>query len=160
MFLRYWNNPTATTDKFVEGPQGKWMLTGDQGYKDPEGYFLFRGRDDDIIKTSGYRVGPGEVENCLLRHPAVSMCAVIGKPDQTRGELVKAFIVLRPNFSMLFTCCLVASCSSVLSSPVLILFFFFQCLQRNLRQKFKNLSSKIWQNMNILANLSLSIRFR
>jgi acetyl-CoA synthetase len=91
MFLGYWNNPAATSAKFM----GDWLLTGDQGAMDDEGYIHFVGRDDDVITSGGYRIGPGEIEDCLLKHPAVSMVAVIGKPDPVRTEIVKAFIVLK-----------------------------------------------------------------
>jgi acetyl-CoA synthetase len=92
MFLGYWNNPVATAEKFI----GDWLVTGDQGWCDPEGYLHFQGRDDDVITSGGYRIGPGEIEDCLLHHPAVAMCAVVGKPDPLRTEIVKAFIVLKP----------------------------------------------------------------
>lgn len=95
MFLEYWGNPQATADKFV----GDWMLTGDQGVMDADGYVHFVGRDDDVITSSGFRIGPGEVEDCLLRHPAVRLAAVVGKPDPLRTEIVKAFVVLRDEFS-------------------------------------------------------------
>lgn len=91
MFLGYWRKEDATLDKFI----GEWMTTGDTGTMDEEGYFFFRGRNDDVILYAGYRIGPAEVENCLLQHPAVSLSAVIGKPDPMRGEIVKAFIVLK-----------------------------------------------------------------
>ncbi len=91
MFLSYWNRPEATQAKFV----GDWMITGDQGTQDEEGYIRFIGRDDDVITSSGYRIGPTEIEDCLLRHPAVSLAAVVGKPDPVRTEIVKAFVVLR-----------------------------------------------------------------
>jgi acetyl-CoA synthetase len=93
MFLSYWRNPAATAEKFV----GDWMTTGDQGAQDSDGYVRFIGRDDDVITSSGYRIGPGEVEDCLLKHPAVALAAVIGKPDRLRTEIVKAFIVLKPD---------------------------------------------------------------
>ena len=89
MFLEYWKNPGATAAKFL----GDWMTTGDQGFVDDEGYITFVGRDDDVITSSGYRIGPGEIEDCLIRHPAVALAAVIGKPDPLRTEIVKAFIV-------------------------------------------------------------------
>jgi acetyl-CoA synthetase len=89
MFLGYWNRPEATRDKFV----GEWMTTGDQGEMDAEGYVRFVGRDDDVITSAGYRIGPTEIEDCLLRHPAVALAAAIGKPDPLRTEIVKAFIV-------------------------------------------------------------------
>lgn len=92
MFLEYWRNPEATARKF----RGDWLLTGDLGVCDADGYFWFHGRDDDVIISAGYRIGPDEVEGCIAGHPAVSMVAVIGVPDPLRGEVVKAFIVLRP----------------------------------------------------------------
>ena len=92
MFLEYWGRPEATAQKFI----GDWMTTGDQGMVDEEGYITFVGRDDDVITSSGYRIGPGEIEDCLIKHPAVALAAVIGKPDEMRTEIVKAFIVLKP----------------------------------------------------------------
>ncbi len=94
MFLEYWRNPQATRDKFL----GDWLLTGDVGVMDEEGYIRFVGRNDDIIISAGYRIGPGEIEDCLMGHPAVSMAAVVGVPDATRNEVVKAFIVLNPGY--------------------------------------------------------------
>ena len=91
MFLEYWGKPEATRDKFV----GNWMTTGDQGVMDEEGYISFVGRDDDVITSAGFRIGPGEIEDCLIRHPAVALAAVVGKPDPIRTEIVKAFIVLK-----------------------------------------------------------------
>ena len=91
MFLEYWGKPAATEAKFI----GDWMTTGDQGTIDEEGYYTFIGRDDDVITSSGYRIGPGEIEDCLIRHPAVALAAVVGKPDPMRTEIVKAFIVLK-----------------------------------------------------------------
>ena len=91
MFLEYWGRPEATRDKFI----GDWMTTGDQGVVDDEGYFSFVGRDDDVITSSGYRIGPGEIEDCLIKHPAVALAAVVGKPDTMRTEIVKAFVVLK-----------------------------------------------------------------
>jgi acetyl-CoA synthetase len=91
MFLDYWHNPDATREKFI----GDWMTTGDQGVIDDDGYFTFVGRDDDVITSAGYRIGPGEIEDCLIKHPAVALAAVIGKPDPVRTEIVKAFIVLK-----------------------------------------------------------------
>ena len=91
MFLEYWGKPQATRDKFI----GDWMTTGDQGVMDEDGYISFVGRDDDVITSSGFRIGPGEIEDCLLRHPAVALAAVVGKPDPIRTEIVKAFIVLK-----------------------------------------------------------------
>jgi acetyl-CoA synthetase len=90
-FLRYWNKPDATEEKFCNG----WLLTGDTGHRDQEGYFWFHGRNDDVIISGGYRIGPTEIEDCLMQHPAVAMVAVIGVPDKVRGEVVKAFIVPR-----------------------------------------------------------------
>jgi acetyl-CoA synthetase len=91
MFLKYWNNPQATREKY----QGDWLLTGDRGTKDDEGYFWFLGREDDIITSAGYRIGPGEIEDCLVRHPAVSLAAVIGIPDPLRTQVIKAYVILR-----------------------------------------------------------------
>ncbi len=91
MFLQYWNNPQATAAKFV----GDWLVTGDQGELDADGYIRFVGRDDDVITSAGYRIGPGEIEDCLIGHPAVRMAAVVGVPDPLRTEIVKAFIVLQ-----------------------------------------------------------------
>ncbi len=91
MMLGYWNNNEATQKKFV----GDWLLTGDLASVDEDGYFFFVGRDDDVISSSGYRIGPAEVEGTLVKHEAVLMAAVVGKPDETRGEIVKAFVILR-----------------------------------------------------------------
>jgi acetyl-CoA synthetase len=91
-FLEYWKNPQATKDKFI----GEWGCTGDQGRMDDDGYLWYQGRSDDVIKSSGYRIGPAEIESCLVKHPAVANAAVIGKPDEARGAIVKAFIVLQP----------------------------------------------------------------
>lgn len=92
MFLRYWNRPEATREKF----RGEWLLTGDRGSMDADGYLTFLGRDDDVITSAGYRIGPGEVEDFLLSHPAVAMAAVIGLPDPVRTERVTAVIVPKP----------------------------------------------------------------
>jgi acetyl-CoA synthetase len=91
MFLGYWGNTAATERKFI----GDRLLTGDLGRRDPDGYLWFVGRDDDIITSGGYRIGPGEIEDCLLRHRAVALCGVVGVPDPARTEAVKAFIVLK-----------------------------------------------------------------
>jgi acetyl-CoA synthetase len=91
-FLEYWKNTQATRDKFI----GDWGCTGDQGRMDEDGYIWYQGRSDDVIKASGYRIGPAEIESCLVKHPAVANAAVIGKPDEARGQIVKAFIVLQP----------------------------------------------------------------
>jgi acetyl-CoA synthetase len=95
MFLEYWGRPDATTGKFLDD----WMTTGDQGITDEDGYIRFVGRDDDVITSAGYRIGPGEIEDCLIRHPAVALAAAIGKPDALRTEIVKAFIVLKSGFA-------------------------------------------------------------
>jgi acetyl-CoA synthetase len=91
-FLEYWKNAQATKEKFI----GDWGCTGDQGKMDADGYLWYQGRSDDLIKSAGYRIGPAEIESCLVKHPAVANAAVIGKPDETRGAIVKAFIVLQP----------------------------------------------------------------
>lgn len=98
MFLHYWNKPDATEAKFVDGPEGRWLLTGDLGRQDDDGYFWFLGRDDDVITSAGYRIGPAEVEEALMRHPAVAMAAAVGIPDPVRTEVVKAFVVLRDGY--------------------------------------------------------------
>ena len=89
MFLEYWRQPDATRKKFI----GDWLLTGDLARKDEDGYFWFHGRTDDVITSAGYRIGPAEIEDCLMKHPAVAMVAVVGRPDEVRTEIVKAFIV-------------------------------------------------------------------
>lgn len=94
MFLGYWNNPQATEARF----RGDWLISGDSGMRDEAGYFRFIGRDDDVITSGGYRIGPGEIEACLSRHPAVALAAVVGEPDPIRTEVVKAVVVLRPGF--------------------------------------------------------------
>jgi len=93
MFLEYWNNPEATRRKFM----GDWAMMGDLAVRDEDGYLWFKARKDDIIKSGAYRIGPGEVEECLLRHPAVAMAAVVGVPDAERGQVVKAFVCLAPD---------------------------------------------------------------
>lgn len=94
MFLEYWKDPEATAQRYIGG----WLTTGDQGVIDEEGYFSFIGRDDDVITSSGYRIGPGEIEDCLIGHPAVSLAAAVGKPDPLRTEIIKVFIVLKAGF--------------------------------------------------------------
>jgi acetyl-CoA synthetase len=91
MFLEYWRNEAATREKFA----GKFLVTGDLARQDEEGYFWFVGRSDDLITSAGYRIGPAEIEECLMKHPAVALAAAIGVPDPVRTELVKAFVVLK-----------------------------------------------------------------
>lgn len=95
-FLGYWKKPEATLKQY----SGEWFHTGDVGYRDEDGYLWFLGRTDDVISSAGYRIGPGEIEDCLLRHPAVLQAAAVGVPDPEglRGDIVKAFIVLKPGF--------------------------------------------------------------
>ena len=97
--LGYWNNPQATAEKFfgggIDDPQA-WGRTGDLAKLDEDGVLWYQGRSDDMFKSAGYRIGPGEIENCLVKHAAVLNAAVIGAPDETRGTVVKAFIVLQP----------------------------------------------------------------
>lgn len=95
MFLGYWNDPQATQEKFA----GEYLLTGDTGRRDAQGYFEFVGRNDDVITSAGYRIGPGPIEDCLLGHPAVRLAAVVGVPDPERTEIVKAFLVLKDGWS-------------------------------------------------------------
>jgi acetyl-CoA synthetase len=91
MFLEYWDSPEATAKKFV----GDWMTTGDQGIMDADGYIQFFGRDDDVITSAGFRIGPGEIEDCLVGHPSIALAAAVGKPDALRTEIVKAYVVLK-----------------------------------------------------------------
>ncbi|EEE36436.1 acetyl-coenzyme A synthetase [Rhodobacteraceae bacterium KLH11] len=91
MLLEYWNRPEATAEKFREN----WLITGDRGVWEGD-YLRFVGRDDDVITSSGYRIGPAEIEDCLLTHPAVATVGVVGKPDKLRTEIVKAYVVLKP----------------------------------------------------------------
>jgi acetyl-CoA synthetase len=91
-FLGYWNNPAATQAKYT----GDWCRTGDVAVQDADGYLWYQGRTDDVFKSAGYRIGPGEIENCLVKHPAVVNAAVVPKPDAQRGALVKAYVVLAP----------------------------------------------------------------
>jgi acetyl-CoA synthetase len=93
-FLGYWKNETATRAKFT----GDWCRTGDLATRDADGYLWYQGRSDDMFKAAGYRIGPGEIENCLVKHPAVANAAVVPKPDRERGALVKAYVVLSPDF--------------------------------------------------------------
>jgi acetyl-CoA synthetase len=95
VMLEYWRNPEATAAKFA----GDWLLTGDLGRIDEQGYVFFKSRDDDVITSGGYRIGPGEIEECLMRHPAVAMVGVVGVPDPVRTEIVKAFVPLRPEMA-------------------------------------------------------------
>lgn len=93
-FLGYWNNPGATESKF----SGDWCHTGDLAVADEDGYLWYKGRSDDMFKAAGYRIGPSEVENCLVGHPAVANAAVVPKPDPERGALVKAYVVLAQGY--------------------------------------------------------------
>ena len=95
MFLEYWQNTDATQRKFA----GDYLLTGDIASRDEDGYFQFAARSDDLITSGAYRIGPGEIEDCLIKHPAVAMAAVVGVPDAVRTERVKAWLVLRPGYS-------------------------------------------------------------
>ena len=94
-FMGYWKNPAATEAKFT----GDWCRTGDMAKRDADGYLWYEGRADDVFKSAGYRIGPGEIENCLVKHPAVANAAVVPKPDLERGALVKAYVVLSPEFN-------------------------------------------------------------
>jgi acetyl-CoA synthetase len=92
MFLGYWNNPRASEAKFA----GDWCLTGDVALADDDGYIWYKGREDDLISSGGYRIGPTDIEDCLMKHQAVLMAAAVGIPDPTRGEIVRAYVVARP----------------------------------------------------------------
>jgi acetyl-CoA synthetase len=94
-FLGYWKNDSATRAKYT----GDWCRTGDLATRDADGYLWYQGRADDVFKAAGYRIGPSEIENCLVKHPAVTNAAVVPKPDRDRGALVKAFVVLSPDFA-------------------------------------------------------------
>lgn len=98
LMLGYWGEPDRTAGCFRDGPDGRWYVTGDRGVRDDDGYIWYRGRLDDIINSAGYRIGPTEIENVLLEHAAVGECAVVGKPDRARGEIVKAFIRVKEGF--------------------------------------------------------------
>ena len=91
-FLGYWNNEAATEAKY----SGDWCRTGDEASADADGYLWYQGRGDDMFKSAGYRIGPAEIENCLVRHEAVANCAVVPKPDELRGAVIKAFVLLSP----------------------------------------------------------------
>jgi len=93
-FLGYWNNPEATQKKYA----GKWCRTGDLAKRDADGDFWYQGRTDDVFKSAGYRIGPSEIESCLVKHPAVANAAVVGSPDAERTNIVKAFVVLTPGY--------------------------------------------------------------
>jgi acetyl-CoA synthetase len=103
-FLGYWKNDAATCAKF----SGDWCRTGDLARRDADGYLWYEGRADDVFKAAGYRIGPGEIENCLVKHPAVANAAVVPKPDKERGAVVKAYVVLAPD--------LIAARASVVSA--------------------------------------------
>ena len=94
LFREYWKDPEGMARSFV----GDWYLTGDKGYRDEDGYFWFVGRADDVIISAGYRIGPFEVESALIEHPAVAESAVVASPDPVRGEIVKAFVILKPGY--------------------------------------------------------------
>jgi acetyl-CoA synthetase len=91
-FLGYWGNPAATAKKY----SGEWCRTGDEASWDADGYLWYQGRSDDMFKSAGYRIGPAEIENCLAKHAAVANCAVVPSPDETRGAVIKAFVLLAP----------------------------------------------------------------
>ena len=95
-FLGYWHNDAATAAKFTGDPANSWCRTGDMAVMDADGYLWYQGRSDDVFKAAGYRIGPSEIENCLVKHPAVANAAVVPKPDAQRGAVVKAYIVLAP----------------------------------------------------------------
>lgn len=97
--LGYWQEPERTEATMIEGPDGRWYLSGDRATKDADGCYWYAGRADDVINSAGYRIGPMEVENLLLEHPAVEECAVVGSPDRERGEIVKAFVVLKGGYA-------------------------------------------------------------
>ncbi len=97
-FLGYWRNPEATRQKFTGDPDDSWCRTGDTAVMDDDGYLWYQGRSDDMFKSAGYRIGPSEIENCLVKHEAVANAAVVPKPDADRGALIKAYVVLAPGY--------------------------------------------------------------
>jgi acetyl-CoA synthetase len=97
-FLGYWRNEQATRNKFTGGMHNSWCRTGDMAIMDDDGYLWYQGRSDDMFKSAGYRIGPSEIENCLVKHAAVANAAVVPKPDAERGALVKAYVVLAPSY--------------------------------------------------------------
>ncbi|MEO8154991.1 MAG: AMP-binding protein [Rhizobacter sp.] len=98
-FLGYWRNAEATRGKFTGDPGDSWCRTGDTAVMDEEGYLWYQGRSDDVFKAAGYRIGPSEIENCLVKHPAVANAAVVPKPDAERGAVVKAYVVLATGYN-------------------------------------------------------------
>jgi acetyl-CoA synthetase len=97
-FLGYWKNDAATRSKFTGEMRGSWCRTGDMAVRDADGYLWYQGRADDMFKAAGYRIGPSEIENCLVKHPAVANAAVVPKPDAERGAVVKAYVVLAQEY--------------------------------------------------------------
>ena len=97
-FLGYWKNESATRSKYTGNPANSWCRTGDMATRDADGYLWYQGRSDDVFKAAGYRIGPSEIENCLVKHPAVANAAVVPKPDPERGAVVKAYVVLAQEF--------------------------------------------------------------
>ncbi|HJV60552.1 MAG TPA: AMP-binding protein [Albitalea sp.] len=97
-FLGYWKNDDATRAKYTGDPADSWCRTGDTAVMDADGYLWYQGRGDDVFKAAGYRIGPSEIENCLVKHAAVANAAVVPKPDAERGAVVKAYVVLAPGF--------------------------------------------------------------
>ena len=98
-FLGYWKNEDATRAKYTGDPAASWCRTGDTAVMDAEGYLWYQGRSDDMFKAAGYRIGPSEIENCLVKHPAVANAAVVPRPDEERGAVVKAYVVLAPGYA-------------------------------------------------------------
>jgi acyl-coenzyme A synthetase/AMP-(fatty) acid ligase len=96
--LGYWNNPKRTQESIRTIDDVDYWLTGDLSSRDEQGYLFYAGRSDDMISSAGYRIGPTEVENALIEHPAVTESAVVASPDAERGEVVKAFVVLHPDY--------------------------------------------------------------
>ena len=97
-FLGYWKNEASTRSKYTGDPANSWCRTGDMATRDAEGYLWYQGRSDDVFKAAGYRIGPSEIENCLVKHPSVANAAVVPKPDAERGAVVKAYVVLAQEY--------------------------------------------------------------
>jgi acetyl-CoA synthetase len=138
-FLGYWKKDAATRGKFT----GDWCRTGDLARRDADGYLWYEGRADDVFKAAGYRIGPGEIENCLVKHAAVANAAVVPKPDRERGAVVKAYVVLAPDL-------IAARASSYLGGE--------PDLMKNSRRSCKPTSKPCWRLTSTPKRLNSSMR--
>ena len=126
-FLGYWKNEAATRSKYTGDPSDSWCRTGDMAVRDADGYLWYQGRSDDVFKAAGYRIGPSEIENCLVKHPAVANAAVVPKPDPERGSVVKAYVVLAQEY--------LASQQDHIDQPVAFRLALTQALQAHVKGK-------------------------